>query len=322
MQGVIPQMLPFPDYTPKARAEILHTAIKTQMYFRDADNIMISVSGGSDSDCIIHFVCKYYPEYLNKIHFVFVDTGLEYRATKEHLNDLETAYGIQIERIRGQSVVYVCKEYGFPILSKFKAHFIDLYQRDKPSGEKIIFYDGVKSFHSMHFTEKQKALAIYLKSNGIKVSDRCCDYSKKKPVKQYTKQHNIDLNVTGERLAEGGQRSIRHKSCFEIHKGGDKKFMPLLFWSDGTKAEFKQKEGIKYSDCYEVYGMRRTGCCGCPFNLNIADDLTVMKEHEPQLYKACIKVFGKAYLLTDLFNARRKKCIPESLQADFKEVSL
>jgi hypothetical protein len=90
--------------------------------------------------------------------------------------------------------------------------------------------------------------------------------------------------------------------------------MPLWWWSDETKHEFKEKEGIRYSDCYEVYGMKRTGCCGCPFNLNIADDLQAMYEYEPRLFKACMAVFGQAYELTDRFHCRRKKCLPDFLQ--------
>lgn len=316
MLGIIPHNLPFPAYTPKTRADVLHTCIKINNYFRSHDSIQVSVSGGSDSDCIIHLLCKYYPEYIYKCHFVFVNTGLEYSATLKHLDYLEKTYGIKIDRIRGKSVVWVCKNYGFPILSKFKSHFIDLYQRDQPSGEKIIFYDGVKSYHAMQFTEKQKELSKYLKENGIKVSDKCCDLSKKKPLTQYAKEKECDMVVTGERTAEGGRRSLAHKSCFEENNSHAKmdKFMPLLWWSNETKQEFKELEKITYSDCYEVYGMKRTGCCGCPFNLNIAYDLQIMQEHEPQLYKAVMHVFGQSYELMDRFGCRKKKCLPETFQ--------
>jgi 3'-phosphoadenosine 5'-phosphosulfate sulfotransferase (PAPS reductase)/FAD synthetase len=92
------------------------------------------------------------------------------------------------------------------------------------------------------------------------------------------------------------------------------KFMPLWWWSNETKKEFKEKEQIKYSDCYEVYGMKRTGCCGCPFNLNIADDLQIMAAYEPKLLKAVMHTFGESYRLMDEFGCRRKKCLPESIQ--------
>ena len=294
-------------------AEIERTFRKIEEHFGAHERIQISVSGGSDSDCIVHLICTYFPEYLHKCFFVFSNTGLEYEATKRHLQDLENKYGIHIDRIRGKSVVYVVKKYGVPILSKFKSHFLRLYINGAPSGEKIVMYDGIKTFHAMQFTENQKRLAKYLKENNIKISEKCCDLSKKKPLKQYAKQNNIDMSVTGERREEGGQRSIAHKSCFEQQKEIDK-YMPLWWWSNETKAQFKAAEGIRFSDCYEVYGLRRTGCVGCPFNLNIANDLQVMYRFEPKLFKACMSVFGESYRLMDEFKCRRKKCLPECYQ--------
>ena len=313
MLDKIPHDFPFPDYEPKTRADVLHTCIKMNNYIRDHDKIMISVSGGSDSDCIVHLACKYFPEYLEKISFVFVNTGLEYDATKRHLVDLENKYGIKIERIRGKSVVWAVRQYGFPILSKIKSKFLNYYLRGVPSGEKYVFMDGYKVAR-LQFTENQKELARYLKANGIMVSEKCCDVSKKKPIYIYISQNGIDLNVTGERNAEGGQRSLRHKSCFEAGNHGVDKYMPLWFWSDTTKEDFKKSEGIRYSDCYEVYGMKRTGCCGCPYNLDIARDLQAMYCYEPNLFNACMKVFGQAYELTNRFNCRRKKCLPDFIQ--------
>ena len=293
---------------------LFHTGSKLLEYFGSHEHICISVSGGSDSDCIVHLVCTYFPEFLDKCKFVFVNTGLEYDATKRHLCDLENRYGITIDRIRGQSVVSVVRKYGFPILSKFKATQINRWQKGSEYSKNIIFYDGVKSFNAMKFNKRQQDLAVYLKENNIAVSAACCDYSKKKPIHTYIHTYSIDLNVTRERQAEGGQRAIAHQSCFEEKNNGVDKYMPLWWWSNETKQTFKETEGIRYSDCYEVYGMKRTGCCGCPFNLNIADDLQAMFEYEPRLFKACMNVFGQAYELTDRFKCRRKKCLPDSFQ--------
>lgn len=295
-------------------SEIVRTFRKIQEHIGSHERISISVSGGSDSDCIVHLICTYFPEYLDKCKFVFVNTGLEYDATKRHLCDLEKRYGIEIDRIRGQSVVSVVRKYGFPILSKFKTTQINRWQKGSEYSKNIIFYDGVKSFNAMKFNKRQRELAVYLKDNNITVSAACCDYSKKKPLHTYMHTYSIDLNVTGERQAEGGQRAIAHKSCFEEKNNGVDKYMPLWWWSNETKRIFKGTEGIRYSDCYEIYGMKRTGCCGCPFNLNIADDLQAMYEYEPRLLKACMNVFGQAYELTDRFNCRRKKCLPEFYQ--------
>lgn len=295
-------------------SEIERTFRKIQEHIGSHEKVMISVSGGSDSDCIVHILCTYFPEYLEKCCFVFVNTGLEFRATLRHLDYLEQRYGIKIDRIRGKSVVWVVKNYGVPILSKLKSEMIRKYCKGAAWAERYIFGNAVKEYKSMKYTEQQKELVRYIKEHDIKISAECCKLSKKNPLHKYTHEHGIDLNVTGERKAEGGQRALAHKSCFESGDKRTDKYMPLWWWSDSVKADFKQTEGIRYSDCYEVYGMKRTGCVGCPFNLRIGEDLKVMQIAEPQLYKACMNVFGESYRLVDQFHARSRKCIPDDLQ--------
>lgn len=298
-------------------AQIDRTFNKINEYFLSRDKILVSVSGGSDSDCIVHIVCTYFPEYLPKCNFVFVNTGLEFRATKRHLCELENKYGIEIERIRGKSVVWATRNYGLPILNKAKAKSLSLFLRRTPKGHYLVFEANGSYFG---FTESERALARYLDENHIMVSSKCCDVSKKKPIEDYIKKHNITLDVTGERRSEGGIRAVAHKSCFEVHKGGLAKYMPLYWWDDDVKQNFKEAEGITYSDCYEVWGMKRTGCVGCPFGRDVAGELALMKKYEPDLFDACIKVFGVSYELTDKFNCRRKKCLPDSLNNNGTDV--
>ena len=313
MKGIIVSDYPFPDYEPATRAAVINTCIKMKKYFDEHDSIMISVSGGSDSDCIVHLVCTYFPEFIEKCHFVFIDTGLEYAATKRHLTYLQERYGIQIETIRGISVVTAIKKYGIPVLNKSRSEDIFYYMQGKQWA--IDRIDGGKRAGTRYaYSDNMIAMIHYAKENGIKIAPRCCNKSKKEPAKKYIKENGCDLNVTGERKTEGGQRAANHKSCFEEHKDGIHKYMPLWWWSNDAKADFKAKEQIRYSDCYEVYGMKRTGCCGCPFNVDIADDLQRMHLYEPKLFDACMKVFGLAYELTDRFHCRQKKCIPEFFQ--------
>lgn len=137
---------------------LFHTGSKLLEYFGSHEHICISVSGGSDSDCIVHLVCTYFPEFLDKCKFVFVNTGLEYDATKRHLCDLEKRYGIEIDKIRGLSVVTSCKRYGFPILNKVKAHDLDLLLRKQPSGYRLVYEMEDSQFS---FTERERACTVY-----------------------------------------------------------------------------------------------------------------------------------------------------------------
>lgn len=42
---------------------------------------------------------------------------------------------------------------------------------------------------------------------------------------------------------------------------------------DDQVTEHKEYYGVRYSDAYEVYGLTRTGCCGCPISYKAVDDL-------------------------------------------------
>ena len=247
MLGEIVSKYPFPAYEPLTRAAVINTCLKMQQYFNDHERILISYSGGSDSDCIVHLISKYFPEHLSKCNFVFINTGLEYVATKRHIKEIAQKYGIVIETIRGRSVVSVVKEYGIPVLSKLKSDRAEAYLQNKPWGLRYVKPDEEFKKHFRNdaiFNENQIALVDYCKENGIKISARCCKLSKKKPLNQYMKEKHIDLNVTGERKAEGGQRSLTHQSCFEVHKDGMHKYMPLWWWSEDVKADFKKKRRI------------------------------------------------------------------------------
>lgn len=286
-------------------ARIQNTLGKFEYHLATHEHPFISVSGGSDSDVIVHMIATNFKEYLQKTMFCFVNTGLEYRATIRHLDYLEDRYGIHIERIRGVSVVNAVHQYGVPVLSKLYSQTVGGCQRGQKSQMKRL--ERTKAESKFAFSERQKMMAKYLIDNKIAVSDKCCNISKKKPIFQFYKVNHIDLNITGERMAEGGSRTTAHKDCFEpkkTHKWD--KYMPLFFWDDETKQFYKEKEGIVYSDCYEVWGMKRTGCVGCPFNSRVGTELELIKQYEPNLYKACLNVFGKSYDVMDMFGVHRK----------------
>ena len=79
---------------------------------------MCSISGGSDSDIVLDIIHKVDED--EKTKYFWIDTGLEYQATKEHLDFLEKKYGIEIVRLKPQKPIPTCvKQYGVPFLSKY-----------------------------------------------------------------------------------------------------------------------------------------------------------------------------------------------------------
>lgn len=290
---------------------LFHTGAKLIEYFSKHERILVSVSGGSDSDCVVHLICSYFPEYIEKCHFVYADTGLEYDATKRHIKDIEAKYGVHIEKIRGISVVTAVRRYGVPILSKERTHVIRGYVTGQPFATKrIANRNGRYGYRQCHAD-----LAEYIRVNNIMVSNFCCEKSKKKPLRDYCKENEITLNVTGERKAEGGERASSHHSCYRDKSTRHiAKYMPLFWWTSTVKEIFKKTEGIRYSDCYEVYGMKRTGCTGCPYDVRLGETLRTMQKYEPGLYRVCWRVFGTAYALTQKFNCRKIPIdIPEKI---------
>lgn len=63
---------------------------------------------------------------------------------------------------------------------------------------------------------------------------------------------------------------------------------------------------IRYSDAYEVYGLTRTGCCGCPISYKAVDDLELIRPYEPVLVKAAWNVFGDSYRYRQQYNEYKK----------------
>lgn len=110
--------------------------------------------------------------------------------------------------------------------------------------------------------------------------------------------------ITGERMAEGGVRATSNRMletnplntmCFFEQSNGQFRFRPLYYVSDADKEWYKDYYGIKYSDAYEVYGLTRTGCCGCPISYKAIDDLEKIRPYEPNVVKAAWAIFGKSY---------------------------
>lgn len=303
-------------------ARINNTLGKMDLYFSTHNSICVSVSGGSDSDIIVHMISTYFRKYLDKVHFVFANTGLEYAATIRHLDYLEDRYDIHIDRIRGVPIPVSVRKNGMPFISKRVSDCLARLDRhnftyeENPSEDKypgcsigIRWWNNSFGEKSMFNINRNKLLKEFLILNRLpfKASARCCDVSKKNPLKKFERKHNADMIVIGVRKSEGGARVGAHSSCFETDKHGVDKFMPLWFWDNDTKLYYKESEGIKYSDCYEIWGMKRTGCVGFPFAVNRNEELEIMKTYEPNLYKACMNVFGDSYKMTDAYREFRKQ---------------
>lgn len=296
--------------------EVLNSWLVTDNKLKGSRKPFCAISGGSDSDLLMH-LCATLDES-KKVVYVFFDTGLEFQATKNHIKFLEEKYGVKIETAKAVKPIPLCvRQYGVPFLSKRVSDYIERLQRhnfkweDKPFEELYKEYPNCKvalrwwcnlwgegsQFNILYNT--------YLKEFMIenppdfRMSNKCCYYAKKLVAKRYIEQGQFDLNITGVRKAEGGARATAYKNCFTPES--DKaiaQYRPLFWYKKETKQDFETCYGIKHSDCYEVWGLPRTGCSGCPYGQNLENELAAVEKYEPKLYKALNKVFGKSYEYT------------------------
>ena len=299
-------------------ATIFDGLIKAKSVLNSHNNIMVSVSGGADSDNMIDIVEHLRPrDDKHRVTYVWFDTGVEMDATKRHLVYIENKYGITILRERGETqVAGAVRNVGYPFYSKKFSEYIGRLQKhnfqweDEPFDVLLKKYPNCKAalrwWCNNWKDEPHKPLqseiasAKYLKEFMIEnpptfsISNRCCNESKKKVGDATYKKYNFDIQLIGIRKAEGGARSTSIKSCMADGRHG-KQYYPLFWWKAEDKTAFENTYDITHSDAYTVYGCKRTGCAGCPFAGRYSKELAMLHQYEPKLANAVEHIFAPAY---------------------------
>lgn len=292
--------------------------IKAWTFINDEryEKIVCTVSGGSDSDDMLDIIWRCDKD--NKVEFVWFDTGLEYQATKEHLKYLENKYNIKIQPYRAiKPIPTSCKEFGQPFISKFVSEQISRLQRhgfkfeDKPFEKLSKEYPNIvsavkwwcneyKPLNGTFNIRRNKWLKEFMVENPptFKISSVCCKYAKKDIIHKLIRENGYQLNISGIRKAEGGIRSSSYKNCFDENIDGCDNYRPLFWYTDSDKQEYDEYYEVIHSNCYSLYGLKRTGCAGCPFGRDFEFELEIIEKHEPKLFKAVNFIFGDSYEYT------------------------
>ncbi len=321
-------------------------------------NAICSYSGGSDSDIMLHLVETVRKMFsLPPVEYCFFNTGLEMKATKRHVRETAKHYNVNITEYRPEkNIVLATRERGIPFVSKIVSSGLEGVQRKKiplsiadeyavaedksakreelrrryPKSEsEINFLCGCNSAGEPRpniqlVIGSSEYLLDFIKENPIpfRVSNKCCDYCKKQLAHRVQKPY--EMVITGERRAEGGMRSVPRKDntslCFAEDADGKYRLRPLYYVTDEDKKWYKEYYGIRYSDAYEVYGLKRTGCCGCSISARATEDLEKIRPYEPDLVKAAWNVFGDSYRYRQKYNEykaekqrRKKKALYEQM---------
>lgn len=329
----------YADFDAPAKFQAIQSIVAKHL--KQHPNAICSYSGGADSDILIDVIERAREIFrLSPVKYVFFNTGLEMKATKDHVKATAEKYDVEIETVRPKvNIVMASRKYGIPFVSKIMSAGLSEWQKkgiplsvaqeydqagDKQAKrlelkERYPKCESVLNFLCCCNSKGEPRPNIQLVINSskymrdfigeyppdFKISAECCTYCKKNVAHQIQKGYG--MVITGERRDEGGMRSVPRKDntsmCFTETASGQYRLRPLYYVSDADKAWYKEYYGLRYSDAYEVYGLTRTGCCGCPISYKAIADLELIRPYEPNLVKAAWNVFGKSYTYRQKYNA-------------------
>lgn len=342
----------YADYDAPEKFDAIQGIIITRL--KQHPNAICSYSGGADSDILIDIIERTRAIFksLPPVKYVFFNTGLEMEATKKHVKEVAEKYGVEIETVRPKiGIVQAARKCGIPFVSKIMSGGLSEWQRKgiplsiadeyEQAEDKAVKRQELKERYPncqsvINFLcccnsagEPRPNIQLVINSSkymrdfineyppNFRISAKCCDYCKKQPAHHI--QKGYEMVITGERRDEGGMRSVPRKDCttmcFTETASGQYRLRPLYYVTDADKQWYKEHYGIRYSDAYEVYGLTRTGCCGCPISYKAVEDLEKIRPYEPNVVKAAWNIFGKSYLYRQKYVDYKAKRMKEAKSA-------
>jgi len=281
------QALPLEIKIEKTKARI-----REWVYHWGKDNVYISFSGGKDSTVLLDLVRQEFPD----VEAVFVDTGLEYPEIREFVKTIDNVEWLK-PKMNFREVI---DKYGYPVISKMQCLYISEYQNSNSEKLKNLRWNGTEK-GNFKISEKWK----FIVDAPFKVSDKCCDVMKKKPIFLYEKIHKSKPFI-GTMASDSRRRQITYLQigCNAFNKNKPSS-QPLSFWTEQDILKYIKEFNLPYSTIYgeiieedgklKTTGLDRTGCMFCMFGVHLEkgeNRFQRMKETHPQIYDYCINKLG------------------------------
>lgn len=245
-------------------------------------NSYIAFSGGKDSVVLSHLIDIALPD--NNIPRVFSNTGIEYKAIVKYVKSLTDPRIVILNQTK--NIKKTLNEYGYPFKSKEHSLRVEAFNKGSNA-----YYIMEKYLKGEDYNCPKILKYQFLERGKYNYSNKCCYKLKKDLMKKWQKLNNKTINITGMRKAEGGNR--KNISCLTNNK---KSFHPLAVVDNEWENYFITHYNIKLCELYyPPYNFERTGCKGCPFNINIEKDLTTLYKLLPDEYKQCLLLWKPVY---------------------------
>jgi 3'-phosphoadenosine 5'-phosphosulfate sulfotransferase (PAPS reductase)/FAD synthetase len=262
------------------------------------ENFYISFSGGKDSTVLSSLVDMAVPG--NKIPRVYCNTGIEYKMIFDFVFDKTLNDSRFIILKPSKNIKQVLENDGYPFKSKYHSHIVDIWQnRGIENSETVKNYLLLQTPKSgiiitgSHVCPKILKYQFY-EGAPFKISPKCCNRLKKEPLHNFSIENNKPFNINGIMLDEGGVRETA--KCLVFTGDKLKSFQPLAVVTKDWENWFIDKFNIDICNIYKPpYNLIRTGCKGCPFALELQEELDTLEKFFPQERKQCEYIWKPVY---------------------------
>ena len=120
----------YADFDSAAKFQAIQGIVAARL--KQHPNAICSYSGGADSDILIDLIERTRELFnLPPVKYVFFNTGLEMKATKDHVKATAEKYsGVEIEEVRPKiNIVQAAREHGIPFVSKIMSAGLEGWQK-------------------------------------------------------------------------------------------------------------------------------------------------------------------------------------------------
>lgn len=258
------------------------------------DSFYISFSGGKDSTVLHELIDMAIPG--NKIPRVYCNTGIEYQAIVDFVKEKQATDERIIIIQPKKNIKETLETYGYPFKSKAHSSLQNLFSRSGKTMSVLAYIDEnpQKSWSRTKACPKVLKYQFEPRFDRLKISDKCCTKLKEEPLREWQKSNKKNIAIIGIRSAEGGRRS--NAVCLAFKDNKLKAFQPLAPVTDEWADWVIKEHSIKLCKLYEPpYNFHRTGCKGCPFAINLQEELNTLDEFFPAERKQCEYIWAPVY---------------------------
>lgn len=248
--------------------------------------VYVAFSGGKDSTVLLDLVRQVCPD----VPAVFCNTGMEYPEIYKFVKTIPDVITIR----PAMTFKDVIERYGYPVVSKEQASFIEEFRRTKSDRLRRIRWYGKHNGYGK-ISERWK----FLVEAPFKISDKCCDVMKKAPFVRFEKETGRKM-FTGEMAADSAQRRSHYlmHGCNGFNLARPKS-TPLGFWTEKDVWDYIRSRRIPYSSIYDM-GYSRTGCVFCLFGVHLEkgeNRFQRLARTHPKLHRYCAEELGISRVL-------------------------